>query len=493
MTQPPPPEGPQDPQGGWPQPQQPYWQPTPSAWPPAPAPPPPPSHWQPPQSPMQPGAYNPAAPYPGGEWEHLGGPVPTREHKPHGRGRLIAAAVAVVALAGGGVATYVAVSDSNSHHGAATPKEAVQGIVEDINNSDLVGFLDDLAPGERRALMPFLDDIKELKRNHVLQDSADPHNVAAVKTSIKGLKFAGDATINDHVQVVQLTGGIVDFSADFSKIPFTDEFAKAVFPHGVPSGNNQALVDIADVVRDDGKPVRIATQKVDGRWYPSLFYTMADSGARDSGQGVPTAVDYVAPKGASSAEGAVKTLVTSLLEGDVTGAIEVLSPDELAVLHDYAGVIMKSTGRSYPVAPVSLDELKLDASAGPDGTQRVTLASIALTAKNGDRYKFTVDGTCYEATLPGEPVKRMCVQDVIKQINDALTDSGVKPLTSAQSTALTHLFSGGVVGGIITSQSGGKWYVNPVQTEFDSIDVLLQRLQGNDLLELVGLIEQLFD
>src|SRR6266508_4559030 len=43
---------------------------------------------------------------------------PTRRH-----GKLLGGITAVIVLAGGGVATYVAVSDTSSDHGAASPRE----------------------------------------------------------------------------------------------------------------------------------------------------------------------------------------------------------------------------------------------------------------------------------------------------------------------------------------------------------------------------------
>ena len=56
----------------------------------------------------------------------------------------------MVVLAGGGAATYVAFAAGDS--GAGSPKAAVQKVIGDLENSDLVGVLDDLAPGERAAL-----------------------------------------------------------------------------------------------------------------------------------------------------------------------------------------------------------------------------------------------------------------------------------------------------------------------------------------------------
>src|SRR5690349_21007731 len=107
-------------------------------------PPPPPSPWQQPQYEPQYQVQYPPPPPPSDQWEVLGAADAPEPARPH-RGRLIASIVAVVAIAGGGVATYVAVNDS-SDRGAASPREAVEKIVDDINKSDLLGVLDDLVP-----------------------------------------------------------------------------------------------------------------------------------------------------------------------------------------------------------------------------------------------------------------------------------------------------------------------------------------------------------
>jgi hypothetical protein len=535
MSQPPtggwPTGEPQEPQGGWPQqPQQPWGQPGQPSAPQQPSVPPQP-YGQPGQQPQypppgqygqpgQPGQYGqpgqqPQYPPPGqygqpgqyvqpgqygqqpGQWESLGGApaAPYQPPKRGGRGRLIAAAVAVVALAGGGVATYVAVSDSSSKHGAASPNEAVQNVVDDINKSDLIGVLDDLPPGERDTLSgAFVDDIAELKRLNVLQSSADPKHVDAVHTSIKDLTFAAPVKVNDHVQVAQLTGGTVSFSADISKVPFTAQFLKALFPSGAPAGQTATTGNVADAVRhNDGKPIRIATQKVDGRWYPSLFYTIADNAATDGGSRSPGPSDYIAAKGGSSPTDAVKQLVTALLEGKPTRAIELLSPTELAAVHDYAGMILKNTGASYPAAPVHLDDLQLTAKPAARGAQAVTLTSVALTTDTGEKISVKISGDCVDMTLPGQGAQHLCSAQIADMLDTQLSGFGGTSMTPAQKQAVQDLFGGSTmaVGGIITTQTDGQWYVNPVRTELEATTALLKPLKGDDLLELIGLVRQL--
>ncbi|MGH9062323.1 MAG: hypothetical protein ACRDZY_22860, partial [Acidimicrobiales bacterium] len=142
--------------------------------------------WGPPQQPQQ-GQWGPPE-----QSQPYGQPgTLTQPTKPRGRGKLIAGAAAVIVLAGGGVATYVAFSDSSGKGGAGSPKQAVQKLVGDLDNSDFLGLLDDLAPGEKRALAdPVRDEIAQLKRLNVLQSTADPTKVSAVHVAATGLTFS---------------------------------------------------------------------------------------------------------------------------------------------------------------------------------------------------------------------------------------------------------------------------------------------------------------
>src|SRR5205807_168923 len=136
------------------------------------------------------------------------------------------ASAAAVVLVGGGVATYVAVSSSSDNGGAASPKAAVETLVSDLNNADLIGLLDDLPPGERDAVSkPVQKVLADLKRTHVLKPDADLSHVAGITLNVSGLTFAADTiAINGNVQIVQLTGGKITASGDVSKLPLASDF-----------------------------------------------------------------------------------------------------------------------------------------------------------------------------------------------------------------------------------------------------------------------------
>ncbi|SHG07366.1 hypothetical protein SAMN05443575_1297 [Jatrophihabitans endophyticus] len=414
-----------------------------------------------------------------GQDEYLRGPgnTPPGERKRHGK--LVAASAAVVVLAGGGVATYVAVSSSGGG-GTDTPRAAVEKIVTDLDNDDLVGVLEDLPPGERAAITkPFLDTVDQLKRTKVLRSDADLSNVSGVDVHATDLRYADKTVvINDDVQIVQVTGGRFGINADAAKLPLTADFVKAI--GGTPSnGRTSESVDISDAVRRNGKPVRIATQKVDGKWYPSLTYTIADAAAADSGKGAPGAADRIPAVGADSADAAVRKVVDALLKGDVRSAIEVVSPDELGALHDYGTLVVDKT--HYDPVQARIDDIQFADQKDADGT-RVTLKSLDLTTDEG-QVRVAVDGDCVSVTVDGD-TKQFCASDVV----DMLQQRGFG-LTRAQAQAVARVYAGlGQDVGIETTQVDGSWYVNPLRTYTRLGATVLSKLQGNDLLELIGLV-----
>jgi hypothetical protein len=501
---------PADPRPGqWNQPQQPQ---QPGQWGPPPQQQPgyqqqPPPYAQPQQPgyaqqpyPQQPYPQHPYAEQPYAQQQYAQQPgqwgppeTLTQPTKPRGRGKLIAGAAAVIVLAGGGVATYVAFSDSSGKGGAGSPKAAVQKFVGDLNNSDFLGLLDDLAPGEKRALAdPVRDEITQLKRLKVLQPNADPNKVTSVHIAATGLTFdSKTVSVNDHVQIVKLTGGKVQISADARKIPLTKQFLDAAFPDGLPaSASEEQTVDIGDAIKQNGgEPIHIATEKVGDKWYPSLFYTIADYATTSAGLQTPTPADRIPDRGAATADDAVRDVITAAAQQNAGRLIELASPDELAALHDYGMLIVNAAGTGSP-ATFKVNDIQFTHKSISSG-QRLILKSLDVEA-GGQQVKVVVDKSCYTVTV-GSDTKHMCANDLIDMVlNEFGGFAGQAPkLTAAQRTAFTHLIDGVSSVGIDVSQTGGAWYVDAVHTYFDLTGTILSGLQGSDLYELIGFFRNL--
>jgi hypothetical protein len=402
------------------------------------------------------------------------------------RGKLIASVAAVVVLAGGGTATYLALS-SSERSGASSPTAAVQNVVTDLQQSDLLGVLDDLAPGERDALANAArSDIDSLKNLGVLSPDASGSSISGVSVRTSGITYGRAVPINDHVEVVPITGGSVDVSVDAAKLPFTQQILSTM------TGGQHRFSRHAQIPRG----VRIATEKVDGRWYTSLFYTIADSAAHHR---IPTPADEIPARGAATPEDAVLSFVRAAMRRDYRGVIELISPDELGALHDYGGML----GRNISVVPpmssgsIALKSLQLSRQDISGGV-RLTPSKIVLS-KGGRNLTISRGGNCVTISAGGQ-TKRYCAADIIDKIAAAIprVTCSVSPfpggcsgsghnLKPAQKTALTHLVNGLLSLGVDTAESNGKWYVTPIRTYADISSTVLGSLQGHDLFALASL------
>ncbi|HJQ47965.1 MAG TPA: flagellar basal body protein FliL [Amycolatopsis sp.] len=401
-------------------------------------------------------------------------PAPPRRSR---KGVIIGLVVALVVLVGGGVGTYFALSGYDS--GADTPTAAAMKLASSISKSDIVGVAESLAPAESKLFTdPISDATSELKRLQVLDSSADPKALSGVQVKTENLTFdeAGAEQVNDHVTITKLTAGTITITSDFSKLPLAKEFLDDAVPAADrPQGTDTETINIADKVRESGKPVRIATVKVDGEWYPSLLYTIADYALQDAHQKWPTT--SIAANGAGSANDAVKQLLQAALDADVKRVIELLPPDEMAVLHDAGPAILDAMGKDAEPTGAKILDLQTQTSAVSGGT-RATLTSVKFEAPSGEQYAVTKDGSCYNATGEGQ-TQRICADQLAQQMESGIPTS----LPSDAQAVLEHLATGMLSQGlgVITTQVGGKFYVSPLRTITEQGMTVLRSLQPGDI------------
>jgi hypothetical protein len=423
------------------------------------------------------------------------------------RARWLVPVVAAAVVAGGGVGTYYALSSSSA--GSDTPVAAVQAMVADMEHSDLIGLLDDMAPGERTALEPGLkSDVDNLKRLGVLAGDADPSSVRGVTISGANLKYSAGTRVNSNVQIVDVNGGTLRLHGDLSKLPLSARILKMV---GSSQKTSTQTVNLAE------HPMHIAAQQVGGRWYWSLFYTYAHSAV----PGVPGS--SITPHGADSPTAAVKQMISKLAANDWRAAIALLSPAELSAVQTYAGAALRGAPRRG-TGGYKLDALQLQESSAADGYRQVTFKSLTIRGSDG-KVSITRTGDCYRVVTNGKS-QHFCANQLPRLLQRmfggvdcavsgtalAIPGSGAtedfgyyssRPrrggmsapgchrsgfrLTPAQRTALTHLVQGLLAVGVDTQEVDGSWYVAPVRTASDSIDSVLSHLQGNDLWALTSL------
>ncbi|GAA5155222.1 MULTISPECIES: flagellar basal body protein FliL [Amycolatopsis] len=439
--------------------------------------------WQP--YPQQPGYPQQAYPPPGyGPQPGYGQPGYGEQPQPPRKGRrwlIVGLVAALVVLAGGGTTWYLLAQQGS---GAASPTEAALKLTSSLGSGDLVGVLDSLAPAEAALFTdPVKDATSELKRLQVLDGNADPNALSGVGVQTQNLTFdeAGAQRVNDHVTITKLTGGTLTITSDFGKLPLAKQFLDAL-PGTPDAGPHTETIDIAKEVRESGEPVRIATVQVDGEWYPSLLYTIADYALREAGQQWPAT--SIPAKGAASANDAVKELVQAALDADVQRVIELLPPDEMGVLHDAGPAILAAAeGETEPTGAQLLD-LRTQTSPVTGGT-RATVTSLKLRDPSGEEYSVTKDGDCYEVSGEGR-TQKMCADDLAEQI-----ESEAGSLPSDVREVLRHL-SGGILKqgiGVVTTEVNGKHYVSPLRTLTEQGMTVLRSLEPGDFTKLLKLAQ----
>ncbi|TKG71237.1 flagellar basal body-associated FliL family protein [Prauserella endophytica] len=410
-------------------------------------------------------------------------PVPPQQGPPAKRKRgLIIALVAALVVAGGGVASWFAFWQSDSvASGAATPNEAAMNFASALGSGDVVGLLGTLTPAEASLFTDPIGDVTgELKRLGILTQDANPEQITGLQIETENLRFDESQAeqVNDHLTITKLTGGKLTLTSDLSQVPLADEYRDLALESadlGGPSMEPQTeTIDIAEVVRETGEPIRIATVKVGDEWYPSLLYSIADYALLEAGEEWPA--QSIPANGAGSPDEAVRATVQAALDGDLRRVVELLPPDEMGVLHDVGPVLLDALGEPSP-AGVEIKRLETENSEVTGGT-RATITALELDIEGQGTFELTKDGDCYAMTVQGQS-DRLCA-DQLAAMAAGETDGDMPP-------ELQQIFTnvgGGIMEqglGVVTTEVDGKHYVSPIRTFTEFGMTFLRSMQPEDL------------
>lgn len=384
-------------------------------------------------------------------------PVPPKRRR---SGLTVGVIVAVVVLAAGGAGTWFALNRASTT-GSASPQQAATKLLADVGNGDVLGIVNDLPPAEAGLLRDTITaTTDQLKRLKVLKPDAASQSATGLKIHTSGITFdnAAEERVNDHLTVTKLVAGKITVSQGLSTNDFTDSFVHSAFPGGMPSGNTNT-VDIADTVRQLGHPVRIATVEVGGKWYPSLFYSIADAALQAAHQSWPSR--SVPPVGANSADDAVRQFVQAAMDTNVQGVIARTTPDEMAALHD-AGQVLVDAAHGGQATGVRIDSATFADRPVPGGVD-VLLRSMTMSS-GGDQIVLTEDNGCYSVRESANgQTQRFCASDLAAQLQNGNATSLLPPeMLTLVKDMFTGLLNNGV--GVVASQVDGNWYVSPGRT-----------------------------
>ncbi len=431
---------------------------------------------------------------PGQPWNVQGpaNPPPSKNRKP----LIITAVVVVVALVAAAGVWFFAFKDKNSTSttasGQSTPQASVTALFSTLSNSDPIGLADQLDPAEASLFTDLNSDIiTELKRLDVLSSDASADTMTGTKITVKDLTFAGDnEVINDHLQIVKLTGGTITIESSPTDLPLSDKI-KDAFGSEIDQAQPQSqTVNIADeVAKNDGDPVRIATVKRGDQWYVSLFYSIADNATHAAGLPNPTAADAIAAQGSDSPEDAVNKLIDAATTGDLETVIAVTPPDEMGALHDYGQLLLDQadTGSfSDDVQDLgfTIDDVTWDVS-DVTGGKKVSIKSLQITAE-GQTATIERDPSAGTLTIsaPGQAAVTIDDDTIDTYIAQYADTSDLDP----QAVEIIKREFKQVIGlGLVTVQVDGKWYVSPVRSFGDVFVSVLKGLEPADIDYLISL------
>lgn len=413
-----------------------------------------------------------------------GGPPPAKGR----RGPIIALVLLLLAIVGGGATWFALAQSGSAAAGASTPADAANKLVTAFGSGDVVGVLNTLSPTESTLLSDPLEDYTgELKRLRILDESANPASITGVELKAENLTFDDSQAekINDKLTITKLTGGKLTISADMSQLPLASEFVELLSPDAKLNLQRKEsdTIDIAEEVRKTGEPIRIATVQIDGEWYPSLFYTVADNALNEEDKQWPA--ESIPANGAASANEAVNELVKAAVKADVRRVIELLPPDEMGVLHDVGPVLVEAIGSQSP-APIEITKLETETSEVNGGT-RATLTALELREPGGPgTFSLTKSGDCYTVVIDGRS-ESMCADEVAELIQGQAGGELPPEIVQAMKNITRGLLEQGI--GIVTTEVDGKHYVSPIRTYTELGMTVMRSLQPEDIQALMRLAQ----
>lgn len=414
-----------------------------------------------------------------------GGSTESQEppRRPHSRRTVAALAVGIVAVLGG-----AAFAVSQLVGQSTTPEEAVEKLFRAVADEDALGVLEALPPSERDVLKgPLQDIVVELKRLDVLSADADLENVAGVEAQVDDLELSAQR-IRDGLAEVRIDRGTLTTSADPGRLPlggFVRDVAGEDLNRAQPTGTEEE-----DLRSQNAEEVMVAVRE-DGRWYFSVWYTVAELARRQGNAPLPDPAQRVNANGAGSAEEAVDRFLRAAVGLDLRRMIELLPPDEARALHDYAPLFLaeaEAAGADVRRS-VDIEITQLDLrTAGRDGDR--TLVQIERLGFDGEireeNLRITYrDGCATIAPLTGRGRgERLCPGDFgegAPELFDRFLPEGADaPQLEVDQPRL----------GLATVRRDGKWYVSPTRTVLDNVVATLKVLDRDDLRALRDLFDE---
>lgn len=410
-------------------------------------------------------------------------------------------------IGGGG---YLALNAGGHDGGADSPADALEGALQSLAEEDLIGAAEFVEPRERETLIDAgFDMVEELVRLEVLDDTLDLSSVHGIELDFGGLEFSVVEIRPDLAHIFIERGSYV-ISVDGSAVPFgplvTDRMDSSELAISETTGG-QMISRTTPVV---------AVQR-DGRWYLSLWYSVAENARLELNEQLPNSADRVTAIGGDTPERTITSLIGALEHGDIATSIGMMDPEEMSALYDYAPLFLdeaqttvdeflesaRADGWVWSVddvlvsavtdgnlATVTIDSFEFNATGPHGSTIEVQFSPEQTLVSTDDGYGFTyrvevADGCTTMSTndeYSGPETQTFCNDEMFAGLGiEGLMTGGIGRLGTVQ-------------GGLVLREVDGRWFVSPVRSGSAALMSMLESLDAESLASTVdGFVELMND
>lgn len=405
--------------------------------------------------------------------------VPNSEVLGHKRskGKMIGGLVAVVALLGAGgfaVTRIVAGNDG----GADNPTEVGSELMKALGEEDVLGVVDLLLPGERETMrQPLLDMVDNLKRLEIVDGTATLDKIGGLDIGFEGVEVEPQTTNVDDITNIRITG-VGTVSVDGQQVPIGPLLIDEAFGGERPDMDSDPQESTIDW--------KVTTVKRDGRWYLSLFYTLAETFRDQGGQDIPEA--SVVARGADAPEGAVQAMFDAVSDYDLEALIAGLNPNEAEALQRYAPLFVDDAQNAIDDAVGTFHVEITDAKYTVNGTgDRRSVGIDAITVHaygNEEDVTVKISDGCAVVTVDGDTIDSCEDKESIDSTLEALGLGDNEELQSLIDT-IKRSFADMRPIGLTVQQVDGKWFLSPIGTFADGLLSVMSALDKGELTEII--------
>jgi hypothetical protein len=360
-----------------------------------------------------------------------------------------------------------------------------------MENEDLLGATDLLLPGERDLFrQPMIDLVTELSRLEVLTPEADLAKLDGLDITLGRTSVSARATNVPDIVNVDLHADVTT-TVDGNAFPIGDVVTDNMDPDDV--AEIRGTVDTTTEELDES----VTAVEQDGRWYFSLFYTVAEQARADTDYEIPS--EGIGAEGAESPEAAFDLMLDRIAALDVNGMIRALNPGEAAALQRYAPLFLDEAEAAVTEAPVEFAVTDRQFHVEGDGDQRtVVIDGLTFTAHEADEesgesqaVEIRIEGDCTHLTIDDERFD-VCAGDTssIPEVDEFLADA---PAIDAFVDSLGQALSDIEPIGIEVREYDGAWFVSPTATYTEAMLAVLRALDRQEIDELIELFEPAAD